>query len=166
MYNIKDFVMHKSEGICIVDEIAIKNYGSGDAKYYIMHKYFCRQNENCKVMLPVDTCHQIRNILEKDEAAKVLNNINNAKYIWKREDKRKKETFTEIIFHGDIQDLSNIIYTINKLKFDNKDSKKGLPLTDKTVVNFVEKSITEELAVSLDIMPEDVIKLINEKLEF
>ncbi|MEG0977923.1 MAG: CarD family transcriptional regulator [Bacilli bacterium] len=150
MYNKGKFVVHKNEGVCIIDEISVNNFGSGDIKYYIMHKFFCRQNENCKIMLPILSCSQIRDVISPADADFIINNISDATYVWKKEDKRKKDTFVEVLFNGNSADIRDLLFTVSKVKADNANTKKGLPLTDKTVVNFVEKYIMEELAVALN----------------
>ncbi len=163
MFKTGDYVIHKSEGVCLVEKIINRNFGDGVQDYYVLRpRYY---NGTATIMIPVLFCGQIRNVINKSDALKVIDGMADTEDIWITDNKKRKELFTKIINDGDIISLCALINAAYRRKTEYAAMKKDLPLVDTTLSNLAERLVFEELAFALDIPLENVPAYISEHLK-
>lgn len=162
MYKIKDKVVYKKAGVCEIVDIIDKDFGNGLKQYYVICP--CYSSNSSKIMLPVDKEASLRNILSKNEALEIIDNMPNAKDIWIQDSKLRKEKFLEIINAGDLDEICSLIYTIHYKREDFIKNKKMLSMMDKDIFETAEKLVFEELATALNISINDIDNFIDERL--
>lgn len=160
MFKVGEFVIHKTEGVCIIDEITVKNYGDGDIEYYIMHRYFDTKKGSC-VMIPVANAPQLRKCIKKEEAKRLIRDFPKSENIWVKDYKKRREIFSNIIASGDLDQICNILKSIYDARIEYRKNKKAISLTDSQICSFIERIIFEEIALALDMHPDEVDKMIE-----
>lgn len=150
MFEIGDLIVYGSNGVCRVTDIgkldsvcAVK-----DKIYYTIEPLYHLET---KIYTPVDNDKVVmRPIMTKEEAMKLIDNIQNIEVLWITDEKRRESDYKEIIKKCDCMELVRIIKTIYLRKqFRIKEGKK-ITASDEKYFRLAEDNLYEELAVSLD----------------
>lgn len=100
MYKVNDYLVYKKD-VCKVREIK-KNKING-IDYYILVPI---DDESLIIDVPIDNrMGWIRDIISKEEADKLINNIPNIEPLKNIEDKLLENTYKKLIYNGTREDL-------------------------------------------------------------
>lgn len=157
MYNTNDYVVYK-RNVCKVKELKqIK-----DKEYYVLEPI---DDKSLSITVPTNlNSNLIRNIISKEEAERLVNEIPHIKII-ESNNKLLENEYKELLSSGKLEDLVKIIkttYLRNNYRLSNH---KKISEKDDDYFNKAEKLLYNELSISLGIDVEDVKNYINKKVE-
>ena len=163
MFSTNEYIIYGTTGICKIHEIRKMKFGNKPEKeYYIIKPVY---NENCTIYAPVDNNElNIKRVMNMDEVQKLICDIPNQDIIWIDYVNSRKEKYTEIIKHGNRKDLVSIIKTLYLKKQEQIANGKKLMINDENFMKEAERILHEELALILDITPEEVVPFIIKEL--
>lgn len=164
MYKINDYLVYKND-VCKVKNIK-KNEING-LDYYILVP---TNDDSLIINVPTDNrMGYIKNIITKEEAEKLINDIPKIKPLKNIEDKYIENTYKNLIYNGTREDLIKIIkttYLRNKERINNK---KKISDKDSNYFNKAEKYLYNELSIVLnktfDETKEYIINRVNEQIK-
>lgn len=149
MYKINDYLIYKKDVCKIVD---IKT-DSNNISYYVL---VLVDDSSLTIKIPIENSFNIRDLISKDEAYNLINNILNIEPIKDINDKNIENTYKELLKTGKHEDLIKIIkttYLRNKNRIDNK---KKLGDKDTDYFNKAERYLYNELAIVLNMSYDEV----------
>lgn len=162
MFKIGDVVVYKNSSICQITWIEKIKLGKEDKDYFILNYYY--HNVPTRIMLPVDNCNQIRNVMSKEQALSLIELMPKSKNIWVNDNKVRKEKFSKIIENNNKEEMCSLLHTLYFKKMELENNKKSLNMTDKGFFESTEEIIFGELAASLGIEINEVLKYIDNYL--
>ncbi len=149
MYKINDYLIYKKDVCKIID---IKT-DSNNISYYVL---VLVDDSSLTIKIPIENSFNIRDLISKDEAYNLINNILNIEPIKDINDKNIENTYKELLKTGKHEDLIKIIkttYLRNKNRIDNK---KKLGDKDTDYFNKAERYLYNELAIVLNMSYDEV----------
>lgn len=151
MYKIGDYVVYR-KNVCIIKNIK-KNVSSGDL-IYVMNPI---DDESLTINIPVkNEINLLRNIISKEEAISIINNIYNIDTLENIDDRLLENKYKELLNLGSHEDLVKIIkttYLRNEYRLKNN---KKVNERDNKYFNLAEKYLYNELSVALNMSIEQI----------
>lgn len=162
MYQIGDFVVHGTNGVCVVENIGtLEEMGCPRGRlYYTLHPVYSGQNriftavENTKVV--------IRPILTSQEAQTLITEIPDIDSLWITDEKRRESQYREALYKCDCRELVRIIKTIYLHRKKRLEEGKKVTSVDEKYFHMAEDSLYGELAFPLNMEKEEVKQYIKE----
>jgi len=164
-FKVGDNIVYAGSGVCQIDAIKdISFFREKPQKYYVLKPLFVRQSQ--VLYVPFDNKAQvdrIQPVLSKKEAMALIEKIpyNNLEWIDDRND--RKDAFADIIVNGSREDIMSMIHLIKCHAQKLSEEGKHLNAQDERALNDAKVRMNNEIALALDIQPENVVQLINEK---
>lgn len=160
MFQINDIVIHKSAGACVVKNIVVENFGTGEKKYYLLAPKFPNKvNKLLEIYLPVEKENeQIRKPMPKSAILSLISTFSSLEVEWISDAKTRKQTFEKIYHSGDIRNFCKLV---KLLYVEPTFLSKPMSLTDKNFLLKIKTLIFDEFAVALEIQPEEVDEYIK-----
>ena len=161
---VGDTVLYVGNGICTVENEMYKDFGSGNAKYYMLRSI---SNESNTFFIPADNekaISKIRKAISKEEAEKIIDSMPHCETNWIENEEQRKELYREILNSGDCRRIVKMVREIYFHKEKIKDSKKRLHITDENALKSAESLLHDELAYALGIEKEQVTQYITERI--
>ncbi len=160
MYKENDYLVYKRD-VCRVKEIR-KNKMNG-LDYYMLVPI---DDDSLIIDVPVDNrMGYIRNIIEKEAAEKLINNIPNIEPLKNIEDRYIENAYKDLIYKGTQEDLIKIIKTSYLRNQDRINNKKKISDKDTNYFNKAEKYLYNELSVALNMTFEETKEFVINKVE-
>lgn len=156
MYNVGDKVVYPMHGAGIVDSIEEKEVLGEKQSYYIL-----KMPGEVKVMVPTQTAeqHGIRNIIDKTEAEKVFNILEQDETeMEKNWNKRYRENMDKMK-SGNIYEIADVV---RNLSFKQKE--KGLSTGEKKMLNNAKQILVSELVLAEHSTKDEVERLVDSKI--
>ena len=156
MFNIGDKIVYPMHGAGTIDAIEEKNILGEKQNYYII-----KMPGEVKVMVPTDKAEEVgvRNIIGKDEAAKVMSVLGqNETEMSQNWNKRYRDNMDKMK-SGDIYEVADVV---RNLSFKQKE--KGLSTGEKKMLNNAKQILVSELVLAEHASQEEVEKLVENKI--
>ena len=156
MYNVGDKVVYPMHGAGIVDSIEEKEVLGEKQSYYIL-----KMPGEVKVMVPTQTAeqHGIRNIIDKTEAEKVFNILEQDETeMDKNWNKRYRENMDKMK-SGNIYEIADVV---RNLSFKQKE--KGLSTGEKKMLHNAKQILVSELVLAEHATQDEVEELVENKI--
>ena len=156
MYNVGDKVVYPMHGAGIVDSIEEKEVLGEKQSYYIL-----KMPGEVKVMVPTQTAeqHGIRNIIDKTEAEKVFNILEQDETeMEKNWNKRYRENMDKMK-SGNIYEIADVV---RNLSFKQKE--KGLSTGEKKMLVNAKQILVSELVLAEHATQDEVEELVENKI--
>ena len=163
MYAIGDKIVYPLHGAGIIEAIEERMIMGKKQKYYIMRISSC----NMTVMIPMSNCEEIgiRDVIDKEEAKRVLENFKNEPlHLDDNWNRRQRENLIKIK-SGDIY---QVVSVLKDLLY--RDMVKGLSTSERKILNNARQIIVSELVLSeiatkedIEAIMEDVISSLVER---
>ena len=156
MFNIGDKIVYPMHGAGTIDAIEEKNILGEKQNYYII-----KMPGEVKVMVPTDKAEEVgvRNIIGKDEAAKVMSVLGqNETEMSQNWNKRYRDNMDKMK-SGDIYEVADVV---RNLSFKQKE--KGLSTGEKKMLNNAKQILVSELALAEHASQEEVEQLVENKI--
>ena len=75
------YLMHKSEGVCVVEDIRVERFGGISRQYYILRPLY--ENVSTTVFLPIESADKrLRELITKEEGERLLSNAKTLVVTW------------------------------------------------------------------------------------
>ena len=156
MYNVGDKVVYPMHGAGVIDAIEEKEILGEKQSYYIL-----KMPGEVKVMVPTLTAeeHGIRNVIDKAEAEKVINVLEQDETeMEKNWNKRYRENMDKMK-SGNIYEIADVV---RNLSFKQKE--KGLSTGEKKMLHNAKQILVSELVLAEHATQDEVEELVDNKI--
>ena len=156
MYNVGDKVVYPMHGAGVIDAIEEKERLGEKQSYYIL-----KMPGEVKVMVPILTAeeHGIRNVIDKAEAEKVINVLEQDETeMEKNWNKRYRENMDKMK-SGNIYEIADVV---RNLSFKQKE--KGLSTGEKKMLHNAKQILVSELVLAEHATQDQVEELVDNKI--
>lgn len=158
MFNIGDYVMYGTSGLCKIIDIRKENFGGKPEEYYILELVF---DQSTVIYAPLENNKTpMRNVIDEDEIYSIIHSLPKAENLWLENDKDRNDRFKEILRSGDCKSIIYMIKSIYMHKLKQAEKGKKLHIADDNIIKTAEKLAYSELAYVLGIQPDDVVPFI------
>lgn len=165
MFQVNDFVVFGTHGICQVRAIGSLSISAADEDrlYYTLKPlYEAQQNA---IYTPVDnTKAPIRGAVTRETALELIDQIPSMETIWVFDEKRREETYKEIMLKNECSGWIQIIKTLYLKKQKRLAEGKKNTAKDDFYLKLAEELLFGELAAALEVEKTDVKDLIAKRV--
>lgn len=163
MFEINDYFVYSSRGVCCIDDICEKKLGQTNRIYYVFHPV---TDSNNKIMTPVDNQKiSMRAIMSKDEANNLIASFKEPNEMeWHESKKARDKVFDVILKRGDIFEHGQLLKLLMIKRDYARTISKKFADTDNRLLVSLQKLIYNELAVVLECTSEKVDTTIQDIL--
>lgn len=160
MYSVGEFIVHPGQGVCKVEGIVDEPM----AVYQLMP---IGQRHPMRISFPFASADKLRPVLSRDEAMQIIDQYPSMKvdeYVG-RSNAMEEEHFRNKIRRGTCRDSVRIVKTFQKRIADTRARNKKPPVVYERILKQASQRSLEELAVALEMTPEDVRMLFEQRLD-
>ena len=156
MYNVGDKVVYPMHGAGVIDSIEEKEILGEKQSYYIL-----KMPGEVKVMVPISTAeqHGIRNIIDKSEAEKVFNVLEQDETEMEKNWNKRYRDNMEKMKSGNIYEIADVV---RNLSFKQKE--KGLSTGEKKMLTNAKQILISELVLAEHASQDEVEELVDNKI--
>ena len=156
MYNVGDKVVYPLHGAGVIDSIEEKEILGEKQSYYIL-----KMPGEVKVMVPISTAeqHGIRNVIDKDEAEKVFNILEQDETEMEKNWNKRYRDNMDKMKSGDIYEIADVV---RNLSFKQKE--KGLSTGEKKMLHNAKQILVSELVLAEHASQNEVEELVDNKI--
>jgi len=164
LFQIDEYVVHLTGGICRVKDIAPLEMSGADKSrnYYFLVPL---KNQSSKVYVPVDNDSAIRRIYSQHEARTLLEEIPSIQETVIENDKMRENIYKEVIKSNDLRKLVGILKNLYVRKQKRIDEGKKVTATDEKYYKIAEENLLSELSFALGeertVLKEQILKIIQ-----
>lgn len=161
MFEINDYIMYGTTGVCKVLDIKNESIGGRVQKeYYVLSPIY---SNNTIIKIPVDNEKiAMRNIISKEDVINLIKNMPKKELLWIKDDRQRGEQFKFMLKTGQCEELITLIKSIYQYK---KEAGIKVSKNDEEIMQIAEKLLNEEFATILNINPEDVTSYILNNIQ-
>ena len=165
MYQLGDKVVYGSHGVCcvagqeerLVDKrsvtyLALEPVGQGGSQFLV-------PTHNAVAM------SKLSHILKPEELDALLQSEGIRADVWIRDENQRKQSYRELISGGDRQKLLAMIHTLYRHKAAQQAAGKRVHLCDENFLRDAEKLLISEIAIVLDMEPDQAKQYLRTKLK-
>lgn len=156
MFEKGELIMCGGHGVCRVIDITGNPIDRSDLKkkYYVLEPVFEKAST---IYTPVDNEKIVmRRIMNRDEAEKLIAQIEEIDTVWIQEEKRREQTYKEAIRTYDSRSLVQIIKTLYKRKRSRINEGKKVLSSDEQYLHKAEELFYSEMSLALSIPKNEV----------
>lgn len=163
MFEIGQYIIYGSTGVCEIEDIRDERISGEKKSYYILKPVYI---SGSKIYAPVGVSEgRMRALITKDEAMALIDSMPDEETIWIEDDSARKEKYTEIVKSSNRTELSCMLKTLHRKQKEKLAGGRKFHIADERIMKDGEKILFEELAIVLDIAPDEVLTFIREELE-
>lgn len=164
MFELNDFVVHTTGGICQIVEIAPLNMPGADKnrKYYFLNPV---KEKGSKVFVPVDNSAAIRKVMTSDEANKLIADIPSIEEMFIDNDKIRETKYKEAIKSCDLRELVKIIKNLHTRRAQRFAEGKKITAVDDKYTKIAEDNLINEIAFVLNRDKKEAQEIVFERFE-
>jgi CarD family transcriptional regulator len=167
MFKIGDYIIYGFNGVCKVEDIGTVRLSGieNDRLYYTLHPYGEKEGV---IYTPVDNKKTLmRSILTKEEAKKLLDEIDSIDDLGITDERARETTYKEVMNKCDSREWVRIIKTLDLRKETRIAEGKKITASDEKYLRLAQENLYSELSVALDIpknqMEEYILDYIAQK---
>ena len=165
-FEVGQYVVYGTNGICIVDSIEMMSFTSEMPKemYYVLRQH--RHSETC-FFVPLkyeELVSKLREPMRREDIEDMLMGLSDDDVKWMNDRRARGDYFKSILNEGVGGHLLNMIICIYEKKRELARQGKKLSVTDTTTLRSAEKLVEEEFAWALGMDPQDVPAFIRKRL--
>lgn len=163
MFQIDEYVIHMTGGICQVKDIAPIELPNADKDklYYLLVPV---KNAGSKVFVPVDNDSAIRKICTPEQANELIEQIPEIEELVIDNEKFRETRYKEVIKSCDLHELVGIIKSLYTRKEARIAAGKKITATDDKYFRIAEDNLINELCFVLGREKDDVKAIINTQI--
>lgn len=163
MFQVGNFVLSATNGICEIVDAVKMNISGGDRNYFLMVPV---EEKTAKIYIPVDVSEdRVRLVLSKEEALEVIKSIPEIEETWVENDKERERIYKDAMGSRDPKRLIGIIKTLYRRKTERMDAGKKCTTVDERYFKLAENQLFAELAFALGEPKQNMKRIIKENLE-
>jgi len=162
MFQVNDYVIYNSTGVCkIIDIAKDKDINNHEIDYYVLEPAY--ENNNLTIKTPVlNQKALMRKILSKEAVLKLIAAIPSKETDWIEDNRARLENFKTALRTGESEEWVRLIKTLYLKRQERTDLGKKLWKVDEDIMKVAEKNLNEEIAIALNIEPDEVASLIQD----
>ena len=156
MFNVGDKIVYPMHGAGTIDSIEEKDILGEKQSYYIL-----KMPGEVKVMVPISTAeqHGIRNVIDKTEAAKVINVLEQDETEMEKNWNKRYRDNMDKMKSGNIYEIADVV---RNLSFKQKE--KGLSTGEKKMLHNAKQILVSELVLAEHSTKDEVEELVDNKI--
>ena len=156
MYNVGDKIVYPMHGAGVIDSIEEKEILGEKQSYYIL-----KMPGEVKVMVPILTAeqHGIRNVIDKTEAEKVINVLEQDETEMEKNWNKRYRDNMDKMKSGNIYEIADVV---RNLSFKQKE--KGLSTGEKKMLHNAKQILVSELVLAEHATQDEVEELVDNKI--
>ena len=167
-FKIGDNIVYGAKGVCLIDDIRdMSFFHERPQKYYVLKPLFVKQSAT--VYVPLENKAQvsrIQKVLSKKEAISLIDHLPITGGEWIEDRTARKDAFNDIVANGSREEILQLIHLINERAEELSAEGKHLNAQDERVLSEAKNRMNNEFAIALNMEPEGVIEMIEEKTGF
>ncbi|WP_294408964.1 CarD family transcriptional regulator [uncultured Ruminococcus sp.] len=164
MFEIGSVVSYGSTGVCKVSG-EMQQKVKGEMKKYLVLKPVYKNNST--VYVPVDNenlMSKLKPVLTKADAEDIIEAMSEERAEWIKSDSERIRYFRETLSDGNIKSIAIMVRTLYKHRKSQFAKGRKLHASDEYFFKDAEELLFDELAMALEIRPEEVGAYLNERL--
>ena len=165
MFNVGEYVVYGSKGVCQVSDISHVDIPGADADrlYYILRPV---GDTGATVYLPTDNQKAvIRRVMTQEEARQLLDDMPSIEQLWVEDEKKREQTYKDAMKTCDSRMWVSMIKTLYNRKQDRLAMGKKITALDEKYMRAAEHELYDELSIVLDLPREQMAEYITEYVE-
>ena len=165
MFCAEEVIIYGGYSVCKIAEITQKELDGEMVDYYVLKPIF---NFGSTVFVPVNNealKKRMHTILCRDNACELIKSMPQIEMIWVDNEGKRKELYKEILAKRDRAEVIGLIKALHIHQKQQHEKKRRLHLSDERFLKEAEKTLCEELAFVLEMLPEDVPNFIRAQVQ-
>lgn len=163
MFQIDEYVIHMTGGICQVRDIAPLEIPGADKDKLYYHLAPVK-NTGSKVFVPTDNDTAIRKIYTSDEALKLIEDVPSIDELVVENEKLREARYKEVIKSCDLRDLVSVLKNLGDRRRQRLAAGKKNTATDDKYFKIAEENLLSELAFVLGKEKSEVKTMITDRI--
>ena len=160
MFKVGDLIIYSTHGVCKIDDICEKTFRNVTREYYILHPL---DEPELTISVPVDNDQVVMlDIMDEEEAKNILKSFEEPGIEWIEDAKQRNKKYSSLINSGDRDHIVKIANTLMRKQKEAKLNKERMYDQDQKMLEQIQKIMFQELAASLNVSVEKIIKKIND----
>lgn len=157
--NKGDYMVHWSGKVCVLEDMAEMNLTGMKRKYYILIPV---RDQAEKIYVPVEKTEGVlRPVLSRKEALDLAGRIKDIEPLLIKDERQRAQEYKDAYYSQDYLNLVRIAKELYQRKERRGREGKKLPSKDAQMMNLVEKTFEEEMAVALGVETGEVKELLE-----
>lgn len=163
MFEIGDYVVYGSKGVCKVVDISEMDLGGSSRRYYFLEPV---QDKGSKVYLPVDNQKAvIRPVMTREEALELIDEIPEVEDLQVPDERKREVSYKDAMRQCSSRVWVSIIKTLYNRKRERIALGKKITALDEKYLRAAENELYGELSVALNVSQEDAQKCVDKYIE-
>ncbi|MCR5804543.1 MAG: hypothetical protein K6G47_09805 [Clostridia bacterium] len=164
-FNIGDNVVYGGNGVCKITEIKKMSFFNEAPKdYYVLQPLFTKQASVMYVPLDSEVMvNKLRPVIDKDEAMSLIKSLPDNNIDWIDDKNLRKDTYNSIVTKGTRKEIMGVIKAVLTRQAELSSEGKRLNMQDEKTLVDAESRMNAELALALDMDPEEVPDFIRKE---
>src|SRR3954453_20955357 len=148
MFNVGDLIIYSSLGICRIDDICEQTYNGNTRKYYVIQPI---EDKNLTIHNPVDNDQVVMlAMINREDALEILESFKEKGIRWIEKGHDRTKEYTDIVKTGNRKEISKILNTLMRKKFDADRNGKKIGDPDRRLLSSIQNIMFKELAIALN----------------
>lgn len=165
MFKKGEIVVYSATGVCSIEELCTKSFGSFSAEYYVLRPLM---QKSATVFVPINNeslTRKIHPILSRSEFEQILNSSCVCEGVSTENEQERRQNFGAILESGDRAALINMVSELYNLKRRQQENGRRLHIADEKLLDCAENLLFEEIAYVLEMSKDAAEELIKQKFE-
>jgi len=165
MYEIGDYIIYGSNGVCQVADITTQEYEDvpDDMLYYELKPI---SQKNVVIRIPVENTRvPMRRILTEEEARQLIKDMPQIETLEIENDKMREPMYKECVKSTDCRKWISIIKTLHQRKIERARLGKRMTATDERYLRMAKDYLYGELSIPLGIAKSEVENYITSQID-
>lgn len=160
MYSVGEFIVHPGQGVCKVEGVVQEPI----AVYQLLP---IGQRHPMRISFPLTSADKLRPVLSRDEAIEIIDQYPSMQIdtFTGRSNALEEEHFKRKIRTGTCRDSVRIVKTFRTRIAETRARNKKPPVVYERILKQARQRSLEELAVALDLTPDDVRLLFEQRID-
>lgn len=147
MFEIGDYVLNATNGICKIKEIVEMDMSGENKSYFLLRPI---EEVNDKVFIPVDNAaKRIRKIISKTEAQDIIDSIPSIEELPIRSEKERETCYKEAVRSCEPQKIVSLLKCLHNRSIERQQNGKKNTAVDERYFKMAENNLHSELAFVL-----------------
>ncbi len=143
MFDTGSCLMHKSEGVCVVEGVRTESFGGVSRDYYILRPLY--ENTATTVFLPIESADKrLRALLTREEWGQLLREAKTQSFVWEANDRTRQELFQQQLRACETSQLLDMLCALYQRRKELMLQGKKLRFFDEHTLQECERLLSEE----------------------
>lgn len=165
MFCAEEIIIYGGYSVCKIAEITQKELDGKMVDYYVLKPVF---SSDSTVFVPVNNemlQKRMHKIICKDDARNLILSMPQIEKIWVDGENARKEKYKDILARRERIEVVGLIKALHIHQKQQSEKKRRLHISDERFLKEAEKTLCEELAFVLEMLPEEVPNFIKSQVQ-